>query len=489
MAPVPAVFVGASAIILFGFLAARFFNATRFPDIPILIGAGLLVGPVNAFLVTRGLGWPWLAELVTGDLVRPYYPYLSGLALVVILFDAGLRLDFLDLRRTIGAALLHTLPIFILTVLSMALVARYVFGMPIMLAVLLGVALSNVGQTVSLSLLRGLEMSPSVRSIYSVEMALYDLVSIPLIASILVIIEAGGLLATGTQATTILVRLLSLSLGIGFVSGLLWVLVLRRFQAQPYSYMVTFGALLAVYGVAQFLDVSGAVSVLVFGLVVGNRQLVEARLFKMKPKATVNEKVLEFHGEITFLVRSFFFLFLGLTFATPAAGDWVVESLLPGLRRYDHTAFLFYFGIVLLFVAIVASRFVGVYGLSAIRHRERRDLFLVYAHGLGTAVLASLPFTVKSYRPGTDYYDLFHPYESLFSNAALFIILLTIFSSSLGVFLHSRSHPRPPAPPSKPTAAPLQVPGQPASETHVAHALPGGPGTPPPSRPGPPSKP
>lgn len=489
MAPVPAVFVGASAIILFGFLAGRFFHATRFPDIPILIGAGLLVGPLNAFLVSQGIGWPWLAELVTGDLVRPYYPYLSGLALVVILFDAGLRLDFLELRRTIGAALLHTLPIFMLTVLTMALVGRYVFGMPIVVAVLLGVALSNVGQTVSLSLLRGLDLSPGVRSIYSVEMALYDLVSIPLIASILVIVEAGGLLATGTQAATILARLLSLSLGIGLASGLIWVLVLRRFQAKPYSYMVTFGALLAVYGAAQFLGVSGAVSVLVFGLVIGNRELVEARLFKMKPKATVNEKVLEFHGEITFLVRSFFFLFLGLTFATPAAGDWVVESLLPGLSRYDHTAFLFYFGIVLLFVAIVASRFVGVYGLSAIRHRERRDLFLVYAHGLGTAVLASLPFTVINYRPGTDYYALFHPYEALFNNAALFIILLTIFGSSLGVFLHGRSRSHATAATSAPGGPAPGQPGKPPSEAHVALALPGL-GTAPPARPGrPPPKP
>lgn len=437
MPSVPFAFLFFALVILLGFLASRVFQTTKVPDIPLLLSLGLIVGPLNRVWFQN----EFLEEGFNVVTLKAVAPYLSTLALIVILFDSGIKLDFAHFGRSMRPAFLHTVPLLFLTVGVVASVAHLVLGMPILVSVVLGVALSNVGQTVSAALIREINMKPETRSIYFAEMAIYDLISIPVLVGLLEF-------AKGTQGVEdfglffqALARALSISLVIGVAGGIVWIQVLSRLENYPYTYMVTLATLLLVYSLNSLLGGSGPVAVLVFGIVVGNRAGILKVIGKKFTFKEEGERVHSFHDEITFFVRSFFFVFLGITFSTGAGEGlrtdlprWNVASEFWPFSVWNETATLFLIGMLLVFTLMVSSRYVVVRFVSARGHPDRMALFSVYGRGLGTAVLATFPFTLAEYQDTASlYYRLFSPFESLFTNSALLIILLTVLGTSVTV--------------------------------------------------------
>lgn len=446
MADVALTFFFFAVVLLLGFVSSRIFQTTRFPDIPILLSMGLLLGPLNRVLVDYGSGSRFLVDNISADQLKQFAPFVSSLALIVILFDAGLKLDFLQFRQSMKPAFAHTLPLFALTVTIIALVANFVMGLPPLLSVILAVALSNVGQTVSAAIIREIDLSQQVRSIYFIEMALYDLFSIPLLVGLLEFAQGGGVADNADLLVRSLAKTISISIFMGVAGGMIWIYVLRRLREYPYTYMVTLAGLLLINSVTSFLDGSGPVSVLIFGLVIGNRASILKALGQEASPQGEGAHVHSFHDEITFFVRSFFFVFLGLTFSLGVRGTWSVSSKLPILDVFDNTAALFLLGVALIFLGIVVARFLVVRYISARNDPERLGLYVVYGRGLGTAVLATFPFTLETYQPDAvnpdaftkAYTDLFAPWEVVFVNTALLIILLTVMGSSLSVWLQER---------------------------------------------------
>lgn len=436
MPSIPLTFFFLAAVILLGFASARLFQVTRFPDIPVLLFLGLLIGPLNVMGVEHGIGSRFLAESLNVETLKDFAPFVSTLALVVILFDSGLKLDFSQFGKGMRPAFAHTLPLFFFTVTLIALIGHYLMGMPTLIAVCLGVALSNVGQTVSAAIIREARFSPSIRSIYFIEMAIYDLISIPILVALLDFASTGG----GDPSAFVgsLSRVLIVSLFVGFVGGLVWMAVLVRLQENAYSYMVTLASLLLVYAINSFLGGSGPVSVLVFGLVLGNREALLKLTRKRSLSITEGERVQSFHDEITFFVRAFYFIFLGIVFSSGRSGGWGVHTDVPLLEEYNGTAFLFFFAAALVFLAILWARYLVVRFISSRGDPERMALFTVYGRGLGTAVLATFPFTTaKQTEAGADD-ALFLPWENSFVNLSLVIILLTVLGSGIALFLSER---------------------------------------------------
>ncbi|MEK6975710.1 MAG: cation:proton antiporter [Candidatus Thermoplasmatota archaeon] len=431
MASAAPIFVGIAALTFAGFLAGRFFERTRFPDIPILLGLGLLIGPVNRWLVERGTGSQGLARTLDIEGLQSAAPFIVGLALVVLLFDSGMQLDFKSVKRSIGPAAVHTLPIFLFTVLGVMVVAHLVFGMPILLAGMLGVALSNVDQTVSAGILPHLRIDPDLRTMYTVEMALYDLASIPLIVALIEAAGGGSDLGGGVPGFAALV---SVSFAIGIAGGLAWIYALRGLAGHPHSYMLTFAMTLVVYGAAEVLGGSGALSILLFGLLVGNRTWILRRFGHLRQVDQEHEKVQAFHDEITFFVRTLYFLFLGAS-VTAGAAAWPGIPV-AGLGSLSGAALFVIasFGIV---GTVILARWVPV-RLAAIGRPSRRALYPVFGRGLDTAVLVTLPFVASAYVPGTPYHDELSPWQPVFTNLAFLAILLTVFASSVLVFFQER---------------------------------------------------
>lgn len=439
MAPVAAVFLGIAALTYAGFAAGRFFERTRFPDVPLLLGLGLLLGPVNRWAAGRGWGSQALADGLDPTVLREAAPFIAAMALVVLLFDSGMELDFAAFRKSLGPSFLHTMPILLLTVLGVAVLGHFVLGMPILVSVLLGVALVNVDQAVSSGVLSRLDLPDNLRAMYFVEMALYDLISIPLIVSLLQFAEGveGGLGLSGFARNFI--ALLSVSIFVGVVAGAAWIFALRGLKGHPNSYMLTFATAIGAYGLSEFLGGSGAMSILLFGLAVGNRTTILRRWARLRDVDTEHVKVQSFHDEITFLVRTLFFLYLGLTFSMGQDARWPVASPLPFLDQVGYGALFVVAALLVLSILVVARWFPVAAMAAATRDPKRKALFPVFGRGLDTAVLATLPFVSSAYVAGSAYHDTFAPWEPVFTDIALLTILGTVLVSSLLVWQADRA--------------------------------------------------
>jgi cell volume regulation protein A len=202
--------------------------------------------------------------------------------------------------------------------------------------------------------------------------------------------------------------------------------------------MLTFATTLGVYGASEFLGGSGAMSILLFGLAVGNRAAILRRFANLQRIDTEHVKVQSFHDEVTFLVRTLFFLYLGIGFSIGKEARWPVPSPLPLLRDVG-TGVLFVIATLLVLSILVLARWFPVTAMAAAtKDPSRRALFPVFGRGLDTAVLATLPFVATAFVPGTPYHETFAPWQPVFIDIALLTILLTVFVSSMLVWQFER---------------------------------------------------
>jgi cell volume regulation protein A len=149
--------------------------------------------------------------------------------------------------------------------------------------------------------------------------------------------------------------------------------VLYVIKGHEYDYMLTLATLFLLYSGTEFMRGSGAIAVLIFGIMLGNAQQVGG-IFKMTKVSDFSHRMREFQHEITFFVKSFFFVYLGLLIN--------VSSLST-----------IFFGVFIL-IEIILARVAAVY-LSFL-NQKMDNKFLIYVmmpRGLAAAVLSSLPVT------------------------------------------------------------------------------------------------
>ena len=92
MEPIAA-FTGIALVIVIGFLGSLMFERTKIPDLLILILLGFMFGPV-----ARQSG----IEFIPENLLVEIGPFFASMALMIILFDGGLNLNFDKVLSSIG---------------------------------------------------------------------------------------------------------------------------------------------------------------------------------------------------------------------------------------------------------------------------------------------------------------------------------------------------------------------------------------------------
>jgi len=188
--------------------------------------------------------------------------------------------------------------------------------------------------------------------------------------------------------------------GLGF--GVAWLVLLERIKGKPNAYMLTLAMLFLTFVVATNLGGNGALSALFFGLIIGNSRHI-ARLIKFRTTISIDENVRGFHSQISFLIRSFFFVFTGLLFS--------FSSLTS-----------FFIGVVLSFT-FLGIRF-AVVKMATVKSELKTYetlMSVMFPRGLAAAVLASIPLT--SGVPGSQ----------VFPEIAFIVIITTIIVCTVGV--------------------------------------------------------
>jgi cell volume regulation protein A len=189
---------------------------------------------------------------------------------------------------------------------------------------------------------------------------------------------------------------------VGLSLGVAWIVILERIKGKPNAYMLTLAMLFLTFVVATNLEGNGALSALFFGLIIGNSRHIAKRL-KFRTTISIDNSVRDFHSQISFLIRSFFFVFTGLLFSLSS-----FTSVLFGL---------------LLSVTFLGIRFVVVKMASVKSELGNYGTLMtvMFPRGLAAAVLASIPLT--SGVPGSQF----------FPEIAFIVILATIIITTVGV--------------------------------------------------------
>jgi NhaP-type Na+/H+ or K+/H+ antiporter len=298
----------AGTILAIGVLVflAHFFTAlfrrTRIPDVLLLMGLGLILGP--------GL------HLVTPQDFGRVGAVMSTLALIVILFESGVTLDPPVLARAVGPTLYLTFPTFFITIALSYAVAVFGIGLPPALGWLAGAILGGVSAAVVIPLIKSLGVKEPLSTALVMESALGDVLSIVVLLGILQGVISGSMAPVRIVGDVI--ASLSMACVIGVLGGIGWLLVLKKVRQFPNSAFTTLAFVFILYGVADELGYSGAIAAFAFGATLTNYEylpLYRLRLFAQQQPGRIEPSDISFFNEILFLLKTFFFLYMGASFS------------------------------------------------------------------------------------------------------------------------------------------------------------------------------
>ena len=401
-------FLAIGFIVLVGFFGNLIFSRTRIPDVLILIAVGMIIGPD---ILGNRFG------IITTEVlfnIDNFKNIILSAALVIILFDGGLGLELRSITESMRASLFFTVVAFLLTTISVGLTLYLIMHIDILLSFCLGAIVGGTSSAIVIPIVSKMRIHARTKTMLTMESILTDVLVVVVALTILSIINIGEF-----NIISMIKGILSkLVLGgiVGFIAGIGWLFILQRLQNQPFSYMLTIAALFIMAGLVEVppLESSGAVAALAFGLAISNRESVARRLRLKSLLFSQNNQIQQFHSEITFFVRTFFFVYLGMFFRF---GTFTEIHLVAGL---------------LIISMVVLARWIVTLLIWRIWNLDSADAIAVFSlmpRGLAAAVLATLPAVLLSSSLVWN-----SSLNNLFLNATLVVILGTTILTTIFVF-------------------------------------------------------
>ena len=246
-----------AAVVLAAIVAARVAHGIGLPGLLLFLGLGLALGEAGVGVRFDDAG---LAQA------------LGLTALVLILAEGGLTTNWAHIRAAAPAALsLATVGVAV-SVLVVAVAARWLLHAGWRDALLLGAVLAPTDAAAVFSVLRKLPLPPRLSGMLEGESGLNDP---PAVLAVTLLSSLGGHLPAPALVAGEIVYELAAGAAIGLAAGLAGALGLRR-VALPASglYPIAILALIvAGYGAASIAHASGFLAVYVCALVLGNARL------------------------------------------------------------------------------------------------------------------------------------------------------------------------------------------------------------------------
>lgn len=406
--PVEITILSIGLLVFAGHFLTGFFERTKVPDVLVLMLAGIVIGPILGVVTPADFG--------------KVGPVFTTLALVVILFEGGIHLNVKDLTRSARDTLVISVATFTVTVMLVMYVADILLPIEPYTALLIGLILGGTSSAVVVPLIRILAMPERASTILLLESALTDVLAVVFGLGLIRGLQSGQSIAAGQAvpaggmvselASSVASSFLMAAL-IGGVGAFVWSAVLPKIRQIPNTVFTTIAYVLILFGVTELWGYSGAIAALSFGIGVANLPNIPQRLFGKLftfRLAGFSDVERTFFAEAVFLVKTFFFVFLGIsiTFSDPRT---------------------FAVGLIVAVIA-VAGRLIMV-RLLAPRSLSRRDAMLMTAlfpKGLAAAVLAALPLQLGLAN------------GDLIQSTVYAVIFFTILMCAVFVFVIERGH-------------------------------------------------
>lgn len=389
--------VAVGALVFLSHVFVSVFEKTRIPDVLLLTLIGFLIGPIFGLVSPADFG-------VVGK-------FLTKITLIILLFEGGLELELSTLKKNALGSLALTVLAYVVSMAAIWGVLRLFSGMDSRMIVFYSALLAGPAPAVVMPLLKKLSATENMKTILSLESTIGEslciLVSLAILDGIvqntqLISISFGLHLALSFLGAIVL----------GSAAGFFWSVYLGRLRKLQNSLFLTLAFVFVLYGLAELLQVSGPIAALSFGFAMGNIRTLVLKYLPEKPdidlKAHTTSEI-RFFGEITFLLKIFFFVFLGIS----------IE-----LEKW-HMALLAF----ILTIALLGARVISVFFVQKLISSNEKDRFIsgcMFPRGLAAAILAAAPATFGI----VDSSDL--------SLAVDYTIVLSILISSIFLFIVER---------------------------------------------------
>ena len=357
IASAPILLLAAGVVIILGVFGEAFFKKTGIPDIAFLMVLGVVIGPIFG--------------IIQPEAVIEIVPYFAALALIIIMFDGGYNLHIGNVLKTAHFAVVLVILGFAVSVGIVAAFGHYGLGWEWMDSILLGAIVGGSSSIIVFGLVRKLRISDEAKSMLSFESALTDIFA-TIIAFILFEAILTGQFNLDLLGQTI-GRAVAVGLILGFGVGIPWMFVISKLSNAQHNYMLTLGVLFLLFFLANSFGESGALTALVFGLMLGNKKYFLKKLKIKLPENTIDNSL---HSQVTFIVRAFFFVFVGLL-ASFGQIEYVIFGILATVAIYIGR--------------VIITHTALVKGFSKL---DKKVTSVMIPRGLAAAVLATIPLTM-----------------------------------------------------------------------------------------------
>ncbi len=389
-------FLIVAAIIILGFLGDVMFKKAKVPSFIFLILAGVLLGPVF--------------KLVSQNALLPFLGIFAELTLIMVLFHGGIDLRLTSILKEGWRAFLQVFLYVGISVVLISFLVHFVLGWPFLLSLIFGSIVGGETTVVVIfPLVRALKLKSNTITFLSLEAALNSVVLVILFITFVGLYQTGSLSLSG--AIDSLVSNFSIGIILGLILSLLWLYLLNLVKRNEFAYVLTLGLLFLTFSLTNVLGGSGFLAVLIFGLVIGNHNFISSMLKRRVKIRALERQIFTLQGELSFLLRTFFFVFLGL-----------ILSL-----SYQTALFGAVFGLAIVAV-LMFSRTIAA-SISTFRSEIAKDkglILVAFAQGTTPATLAILALS----------YNL--PLSGSFLTLVTYIIIFTNIITTVGAFSFAR---------------------------------------------------
>jgi len=375
-----------ASVMALGFIGDVLSRKVLLPSVVMLMVLGIIFGP--------------LLNIFPYDSLIAAVPYIAPITIAFISFEAGMSMDVYKVIHQTRRAAIISIFGFLLSMIVVGSFLHFALGTRWAYSLLMASAWSGMNTAIVNAVLKYVKVQEETRATFTMISLLDDplvLISTLMILNYILLGEIGS--------TEILIKLasnISTSIFIGVILGLIWLNVLYFLRKDEYTYTFTLASFIFVYALTEILGGAGVIAVFLFGLIIGNYKSIVKSL---KLKISVNElsklesMIQKFHSELTFMLRCFFFTFIGLIYVFTG-----VFELLLGLA----CSFL-------LHLTKYAAAKIGTF-----RSPMAADvpvMGFIVGQGAASASMSTLPLV----------YNL--PYAATFTSLALNLILLNNITS------------------------------------------------------------
>ncbi len=294
-----AIVIEASVIIILSYFFTLISKRTNIPSVLMLIFLGILINIAIGVFGFRKI-----------DLF-PLLEVLGIVGLIMIVLEASMDLRITREKRSmILKAFLMALVSLALTVNAIALVLYAYLDSSYFTALLYATPLSVMSSAIIIPSVASLEERPREFMIY--ESTLSDILGIMLFYFL---IESAKATSFGSLSLSILGNI-GITAGVSLVIGYLLIIAFQKIQTQV-KFFLLIAVLVLLYSVGKLFHLSSLLVILVFGLMIENRQLFfRGFMKKYLDEQSLNNIYLNFKLvtiESAFVVRTFFFVVFGMT--------------------------------------------------------------------------------------------------------------------------------------------------------------------------------